>query len=272
MMTNRRRKLADIDVRLNTLKSPHPDADCLYHAITLTADENLKVTFGTCSEWVGWTDDTMRHELRQSRLVYADYAKTWEKIGLPYAFVLNVDDLTMFMLGGGNALVEKELAESVFPKLLKADPVVSIGPQGFKSKQLFDESAFRRAPTPRLRMDIFKRDGRRCKICGRKPGDNSDLELHLHHIRPWAKGGVTDPSNLITLCHTCHNGLKPHDDFSLYEYLEDKVDDRVQAYLIAFSNSVANYRRVGFFGDIESAEAPTQRRRKLIRKPASKSL
>ncbi|MBI5454949.1 MAG: HNH endonuclease [Deltaproteobacteria bacterium] len=45
--------------------------------------------------------------------------------------------------------------------------------------------------------------------------------LHVHHIRPWAKGGVTDETNLITLCHTCHAGLSPHCELSLFEMLSE---------------------------------------------------
>lgn len=244
------RDIEDIDARLGALTKPHPDPDCLYHAITLTADDDLKVIFGLQTEWVGWTDETRKHELRQSRLVYSDFVTIWEKIGQPYAFIHTADELTLFLLGGGNALVEKELAESVFSNLLKPDPVVNVGPVGFRSRDSFDETAFRRAPTPRLRMDVLKRDDRRCRICGRRPDDNSDLELHIHHIRPWAKGGITDTSNLITLCHTCHNGLMPHEDHSLYQYITKDPKDPLEAMLIGFFKEVANYRKVGFFGGI----------------------
>ena len=62
------------------------------------------------TEWVGYTDDSMRHEVRQSRLVYADFVDVWDKIGLPYAIVHTIDELILFLVGGGNALVEKTLA------------------------------------------------------------------------------------------------------------------------------------------------------------------
>ena len=149
----------------------------------------------------------------------------------------------------------------MFPKLLEPRAVVSVGPFGFMGRGMFDETAFRRAPTPKIRMQVLKRDDRRCRICGRRPDDNSDLELHIHHIRPWEKGGITDPSNLITLCHTCHKGLMPHADHQLFDYLSKTPDDPVQAVAQDFRRSVANYRKVGFFGGLDETKAKRLRPR-----------
>jgi HNH endonuclease len=249
----------DIDTRLAALTEPHSDPDCLYHAITLTADDDLRVEFGMHTEWVDYTDDKMRHEIRQSRLVYSDYVTAWQNIGLPYCIIHTHHELLLFLVGGGNALVERTLAEGMFPRLLAPHPVVNVGRFGYKSFGLFEPSAFQRAPTPKLRMQVLKRDDQRCRICGRRPDDNSDLELHVHHIRPWEKGGVTDPSNLITLCHTCHNGLHPHDDPKLFDYI--KPDEGANAFIQDFRRRVLNYRKVGFFGTPPHAERPARKRR-----------
>lgn len=48
-------------------------------------------------------------------------------------------------------------------------------------------------------------------------------------------------ANLVTLCHTCHSGLEPHFDLSLFDYL-DPYD--ACAILKRFDDEVANYRRV----------------------------
>ncbi len=102
-----------LDAKLASMQGPSSDPDCLYHAITLTADDDLRVIFGTQSQWVGWTEDG-RHEIRKSRLVYAAYATLWEKLGLPFCFVHNPDELLVFLVDGGNALVRQELAEGFF--------------------------------------------------------------------------------------------------------------------------------------------------------------
>jgi hypothetical protein len=111
-------------------------------------------------------------------------------------------------------------------------------------------------------MQVLNRDDRRCRICGRRPDDDTDLVLHVHHIRPWEKGGVTDPTNLITLCHTCHSGLVPHDDHSLFNQMPS--DPKYASdFRREFAKRVQNYRKVGFFGseDVQS-NAPTNRKKR----------
>lgn len=53
----------------------------------------------------------------------------------------------------------------------------------------------------RMRFSIYKRDGYRCRKCGR-----SDLfdYLEIDHIMPIAKGGKTTYNNLQTLCKRCN--------------------------------------------------------------------
>lgn len=60
--------------------------------------------------------------------------------------------------------------------------------------------------TAGLRYDILKRDGFRCQICGRKIADDPDLVLHVDHILPISKGGLTTWDNLRTLCQDCNLG------------------------------------------------------------------
>ena len=59
-----------------------------------------------------------------------------------------------------------------------------------------------RQPIPRkLRHQVFKRDGYRCRECG---ATNKQTRLHVDHIKPVARGGTNDLSNLQTLCEECN--------------------------------------------------------------------
>ncbi|WP_296862475.1 HNH endonuclease [uncultured Methanobrevibacter sp.] len=59
-----------------------------------------------------------------------------------------------------------------------------------------------RQPIPRkLRHQVFQRDGYRCRECG---ATNKQTRLHVDHIKPVAKGGTNDLSNLQTLCEACN--------------------------------------------------------------------
>lgn len=58
--------------------------------------------------------------------------------------------------------------------------------------------------TDSLRYDILKRDGFKCVLCGCSAEDG--VKLHVDHIVPIAKGGLTVASNLRTLCERCNLG------------------------------------------------------------------
>lgn len=58
--------------------------------------------------------------------------------------------------------------------------------------------------TDALREKIKKRDNYTCQICGASTYDFPDLILHIDHIKPVSKGGLTEESNLQTLCAQCN--------------------------------------------------------------------
>ena len=63
--------------------------------------------------------------------------------------------------------------------------------------------------TPSVRYSVLKRDNYRCRICGSCAGDG--VKLHVDHIIPVSKGGLTKEDNLQTLCDRCNlgKGIKP---------------------------------------------------------------
>jgi len=63
-----------------------------------------------------------------------------------------------------------------------------------------------RDPSFRLRYKIFKRDNFSCCICGAGPAKDLSVELHIDHVTPWSKGGLTTLENLRTLCSKCNLG------------------------------------------------------------------
>ena len=58
----------------------------------------------------------------------------------------------------------------------------------------------------RERYLIMKRDNFKCCKCGRSPSTTPGLELHVDHIKAWAKGGETTIENGQTLCSDCNLG------------------------------------------------------------------
>lgn len=82
-----------------------------------------------------------------------------------------------------------------------------------------------------MRPIIIDRDGG-CQCCG------STRWLEVHHIVHWIDGGLTDPSNLITLCRGCHqrhhrgdisvsgDPTRPHDPHAIVITNRDGVSMR----------------------------------------------
>lgn len=64
----------------------------------------------------------------------------------------------------------------------------------------------RRNISPKLRREIFIRDGFKCQECGAHPGKDKAVCLQVDHIVPVAKGGSNEISNLRTLCDICNSG------------------------------------------------------------------
>ncbi len=215
-----------------------------YYAITLLVNENDRIEFGTQTHWVGFTDDNCRYELREPSIVNPEWIiERWKSFEQPYIVVNNDSELLVFMLIGGNALVEKNKARKGFKEFLRDSPSGRSGALGFKSLRNLPSNALHRAPTPKLRMKVITRDNYRCVVCGRRPVDYTDIELHVHHIRPWANGGLTDEKNLITLCQTCHNGLNPHEDHNLFTFTGDGWSIDPERMNKRFFDGVAKYRK-----------------------------
>lgn len=203
-----------------------------YFSLTLSASTDGNILLDGQTMWVGFADEERRIELRALSLVIPErMADFWINFEMPFCVVNDIADFAKWYISGGHALVAKEIVEDIFPDFLKPSACVRLGNVGFEGLAIVPKSAFQKVPTPKKRQEILKRDDYRCKICGRRPADYLDVELHVHHIRPFGNGGLTHEKNLITLCHTCHRGLEPHYEWSLYELVEEKRNSDVKSKL-----------------------------------------
>ena len=212
--------LKEIAVNMSK-RSPNDELE--HYAVTILADEEGNPCWTRQSYWVGFEDEERNIELRQACLVLASNVTQVFRDNLKEGCLVveTPNELAIFFLLGGHAVIERNLAETALPEVLKPHPVVQTGFIGFRSTKDMPKTVFQRATTKRQRMSILKRDGYRCKICGRSAYNNVDITLHVHHIRPWAERGLTHDDNLITLCHTCHEGLDPHYEPSLFGLLTE---------------------------------------------------
>ncbi len=72
----------------------------------------------------------------------------------------------------------------------------------------------RKSTGKRLRFEILKRDGFRCRYCGRTA---IATPLHVDHVIAVANGGTNDHENLASSCADCNGGKSsiPLDDSKL---------------------------------------------------------
>ncbi|MFH1323433.1 MAG: HNH endonuclease [Methanobacteriota archaeon] len=200
-----------------------------YFAFTLTDNACGGIAIDAQTVWVGFADVDKLVELREPSTVQPErMADYWIEFDMPFCVVNTSEDFRDWFVTGGHALVSKDIAINNFPDAMKPSPCVKTGKLGFNDMKTLPDTIFRKAPTPKVRMSILKRDKYRCRICGRSPSNHEDIELHVHHITPFGQHGVTREDNLITLCHTCHKGLEPHREWSLYDLIESSGEDNLK--------------------------------------------
>lgn len=106
-----------------------------------------------------------------------------------------------------------------------------------------------RQPIPRkLRHQVFQRDGYRCRECG---ATNKQTRLHVDHIKPVAKGGTNDLSNLQTLCEDCNRAKYTdewvggrQDNNSEYDQRIALNEKRGRDYFLSFTKKCPNCNTV----------------------------
>ncbi|MFU9033805.1 MULTISPECIES: HNH endonuclease [Streptomyces] len=213
---------AELARTLAEMKWFAPDGD--YYALTLGANRRGFPFWAAQTHWVGWSERHPGWEIRAASLMDPErMSRAWAAMGRGWVSVHDDISLSLYARLGGNALVEKEVAEARLPHVIAPsecmrDGAIEVGGFGFVDTQhLPDDAVERRAPSRKLRMQVLKRDNYRCVVCGRKATDHIDLELHVHHLVPWRMHGPTAEENLVTLCGTCHKGLEPDFEPTLRE-------------------------------------------------------
>lgn len=193
-----------------------------YYTLTLLVTGEGRITWSTQTGWTGPSPTRPGWEMRAPSLVHPrKMLDLWKSINRPGIVVNDELELYLFLRLGGNCIIESRFAEKMFSDFFTEAEFAPATPHGWIPTTNLSNQQRRKAPTRKLRMKVLLRDGGKCRICGRRPETNVDVELDVHHIRPWGRphGGLTEEENLLTLCETCHDGLDPHCNPGLYEYV-----------------------------------------------------
>ena len=174
-------------------------SDGEYFALTLTASETGVVHYSWYSHFVDVSTTSPRREIRKpSQVDPSKMAQLWWGLGQSCLVVASATHLALYLRFGGNALVERTIVDTAFKDISSPQQVGFAGLlEGPLAVGSADPTILQHAPTPRLRMEILKRDAFRCRVCGRGPRDNVDIQLHVHHVLPWGEGGLTVRRNSL---------------------------------------------------------------------------
>lgn len=111
------------------------------------------------------------------------------------------------------------------------------------------DTRYGRQPIPRkLRHEVFKRDGYRCRECGSSKDETS---LEIDHIVPVAKGGTNDIDNLQTLCREC-NRMKHTDTWvggETSNELHNKIEhnnDKIKEFREKLDSTTSEKEKIDF--------------------------
>jgi hypothetical protein len=218
-----------------------PQAGLQYYALMLTADEMGKIQWAAQSSFFDYKSRTPIIERRVATPVVPDaMISLWRDIGTECWVVSSRRHLLVYLQLGGNVLMESSIATKLRPDIREPVDCRPVGVAGFVTAENLSKTALQRAPARAVRMKVLKRDGYRCRVCGRRPAEYVDVELHVHHIRPWGDGGATIEDNLMTLCGTCHGGLDPHFEWGLFDLLGTGIEQIADQ--SAYRNGVERYR------------------------------
>ena len=138
------------------------------------------------------TDNGLKYSIESCPIAWSKASKTYTDNGY-IKFTIYWNDIE---------IADKEYSAFI-REIMAMPPCPEHGPEHENIKKSSSKIE-RNKMTAGLRFDIFKRDGYKCKICGRSAKDG--VKLHVDHIVPIAKGGKTIPENLQTLCQDCNLG------------------------------------------------------------------
>jgi hypothetical protein len=156
-----------------------------------------------------------RHEA-MSKIVTIE-AKDWVLIywgGYEYSYELSRIERPEDLLWLIDHLAEKEWEHATFWRVARLirkiahrkgwKPYERIPHRNECPPAFMDAQAEREKLTPAMRYSVIKRDGSRCRCCGASV--STGAILHVDHIIPVSKGGLTKLGNLQTLCAVCNQG------------------------------------------------------------------
>lgn len=189
-----------------------------YYFISINQNDINKTYISFYSVWEKFSKEYPKCEIRTiSKIDPEKLIFMFKKEKQLISIVDNEIALTSTLSLGGNLLISDKVMNKNWREILEPKIVVSTEDKGFLDYSSISKNYLKRFAVGDFRMELFNRDNYQCRVCGLSPDDSPHVRLEIHHIKPWEEGGISVPENLITLCHTCHTGIKSSQRNVLYK-------------------------------------------------------
>lgn len=94
-----------------------------YYWITMQVKEDREYITSVQTEWIGYTDEPIRREIRRARAVIPENViKLCKQINRPIVIINKISEIGLLYLFGGEAIIRKSLCEEHLSNIL--EPII----------------------------------------------------------------------------------------------------------------------------------------------------
>lgn len=166
--------------------------------------------------WFMYNDFTLRilyldyNEIPANRKIITEIVQGLNAILSNILPLVPLESTYVYCESGFHSALEKPEICSRYNDIWVCDECLSKHTEGVEHiespETIKKENKERKKMTKTLRYQVLERDRFTCQSCGRGPKSDPNIRLHVDHITPIVRGGMTILANLRTLCQDCNLG------------------------------------------------------------------
>lgn len=170
--------------------------------------------FSTVTLWHA-TTERGRDVRAPSLTIVANFERALVALGQQGYQIESPSHFERWLLKRGWAVVPESVARSLMPQWLNARECILDAAGTFTDTALAPEGVLKQIASRGRRERVVERERGICLLCGRSQADG--VELTMHHVTPYSRGGETTTGNLVLLCARCNQAVGTNQLSNLYQ-------------------------------------------------------